>query len=52
MVMGNEGWRTPDESWLDIEAAEDGKTFFVDIVIEGDVGDEESWRHRGQGRVS
>jgi hypothetical protein len=25
MVEGFEGWRTPDESWLDMEAAEDGE---------------------------
>jgi hypothetical protein len=32
-VMGNEGWRTPDESWLDTEAAEDGEKFFVNMVL-------------------
>jgi hypothetical protein len=24
----------PDESWLDIETAEDGETFFVNVVLE------------------
>jgi hypothetical protein len=34
-VTGNEGWRTPDESWLDMEAPEDGETFFVNMVLKG-----------------
>jgi hypothetical protein len=33
MVTGNVGWRTPDESWPDMEVAEDGKTFFVNVVF-------------------
>jgi hypothetical protein len=34
MVEGFGGWRTPDESWLDMEAAEDVETFFVNMVAE------------------
>jgi hypothetical protein len=26
------GWRTPEESWLDMKAAEDEETFFVNMV--------------------
>jgi hypothetical protein len=36
MITGNDGWMTQDESWLDIEAAEDGEMFFVEVIFEGD----------------
>ncbi len=26
-----DGWATPEESWLDKEASEDGETFFVNV---------------------
>jgi hypothetical protein len=34
VVEGCGGWRSPDESWLDMEAAEDGETFFVNMMAE------------------
>ncbi len=32
-VRSHEGWRTPDESLLDMEAAKDGETFFVNMAF-------------------
>jgi hypothetical protein len=29
-----EEWSTPNESWLDMEAVEDGETFFINTVQE------------------
>ncbi len=35
MVTGNEERRTLNEYWLDVEVAEDGVMFFVNVVLEG-----------------
>ncbi len=35
MVTGGEGWRTPNESWLDMEMAEDGEIFFINVALAG-----------------
>jgi hypothetical protein len=32
MVRDCEGWRTPDMLWLDVEAAEEGDMYFVNMV--------------------
>jgi hypothetical protein len=29
----SEGWRTPDPSWLEMEAAEEGEIFFINLVL-------------------
>ncbi len=34
-MTGGEGWRTPNESWLDIEMAEDGEIFFINVALVG-----------------
>jgi hypothetical protein len=31
MRKEGDGWATPEESWLDKEATEDGETFFVNV---------------------
>jgi hypothetical protein len=28
-----EGWRTPDQSWLEMEAADDGEIFFISLFL-------------------
>jgi hypothetical protein len=33
-----EGWRTPDPSWLEMEAADDGEIFFINTE------EQEGWR--------
>jgi hypothetical protein len=33
VVRDYEGWRTPDESWLDMEATEDVETFSENMVL-------------------
>jgi hypothetical protein len=29
-----DGWRTPGEFWLEMEAAKDRATFFINVVLE------------------
>ncbi len=47
-----EGWRTPDHSWFEMEAADDGEIFFVNLIlasyeVESDEEeDDESWIDR------
>jgi hypothetical protein len=43
VIRSHEGWRTPDESWLDMEAAEDRETFFVNMAL-GEEEDENGER--------
>jgi hypothetical protein len=31
--MEQEGWRTPDHSWFEMEAADDGEIFFVNPIL-------------------
>jgi hypothetical protein len=33
MAGREEGWQTPDESWLDLEAIEKGEMLFVNVVL-------------------
>jgi hypothetical protein len=33
---GNEGWRTPDDSWLDLEEEDDLATYHVNVLIDED----------------
>jgi|688.fasta_scaffold2593547_1 hypothetical protein len=33
IVRDYEGWRTPDESWLNMEATKDVDTFFENMVL-------------------
>ncbi len=40
-----DGWRMPDESWLEMEAAKDRETFFINVVPE----DMELLRWRAKG---
>ncbi len=41
VVGGCGGWRTPDESWLDMESAKDEETFFMNMVV----GEEDKGKH-------
>jgi hypothetical protein len=42
-----EGWRTPTPSWLEMEAADDGKIFFVNLIqaqeVKSDEGEDDDW---------
>jgi hypothetical protein len=44
MTSGEDGWRTLDESWFNIEAAKDGETFFIIVVLEEDEEDNKEER--------
>ncbi len=35
LARNNDSWRTLDESWLDMEAAKDGETLFVNVLLGG-----------------
>ncbi len=50
--MEQEGWRTPDHSWFEMEAADDGEIFFVNPILGfyevecDEEEDDESWIDR------
>jgi hypothetical protein len=41
MECGNEGWKTPDAAWLDMETREEREVFFVHMTfVDDDVQEE------------